>query len=126
MLDHRQGPPSVAVDDHGHIAVPLAHRSGHPKRSWQLCVLFHEGRTRQLVSLGSRLDERRNPGQPTDISWWADFEQRHLRTAPRRNGSGRSRFGFFGVNSATFADIVEGAEHEGRYKNGTPACDCTD
>ena len=90
------------------------------------CVFCFMKGTRQLVSLGSRLDERRNPGQPTDISWWADFEQRHLRTAPRRNGSGRSRFGFFGVNSATFADIVEGAEHEGRYKNGTPACDCTD
>ena len=26
MLDHRQGPPGVAVDDHGHIAVPFAHR----------------------------------------------------------------------------------------------------
>ena len=26
MLDHRQGPAGVAVDDHGHIAVPFAHR----------------------------------------------------------------------------------------------------
>ena len=26
MLDHRQGAPGVAVDDHGHIAVPFAHR----------------------------------------------------------------------------------------------------
>ena len=26
MLDHRQGPGGVAVDDHGHIAVPFAHR----------------------------------------------------------------------------------------------------
>ena len=90
------------------------------------CVFCFMKGTRQLVSLGSRPDERRNPGQPTDISWWADFEQRHLRTAPRRNGSGTSQFGFFGVNSATFMDIADGSEHEGRYKNGTPACDCTD
>ena len=26
MLDHRQGAAGVAVDDHGHVAVPLAHR----------------------------------------------------------------------------------------------------
>ena len=26
MLDHRQGAAGVAVDDHGHIAVPFAHR----------------------------------------------------------------------------------------------------
>lgn len=90
------------------------------------CVFCFMKGTRQLVSLGSSPDGRRTPGQPTDIGWWADFEQRHLRTAPRRNGSGKSRFGFFGVNSATFMDLVEGAEHDGRYKNGTPACDCTD
>ena len=82
--------------------------------------------TSQLVSLGSTRDERRRPGSPTDIGWWADFEQRHLRTAPKRNGTGASRFGFFGVNSVSFADILDGSDHEGRYKNGTPACDCTD
>ena len=90
------------------------------------CVFCFMKGTRQLVSLGSSPDGRRMPGKPTDIGWWADFEQRHLRMAPRRNGSGKSRFGFFGVNSATFVDLVEGTEHDGRYKNGTPACDCTD
>ena len=90
------------------------------------CVFCFMKGTRQLVSLGLSPDEHRKAGSPTDIGWWADFEQRHLRTAPRRNGSGTSQFGFFGVNSATFADIVDGAETEGRYKNGTPACDCTD
>ena len=90
------------------------------------CVFCFMKGTRQLVSLGSSHDGRRTQGQPTDIAWWADFEQRHLRTAPRRNGSGTSRFGFFGVNSATFMDMVQGVEYDGRYKNGTPACDCTD
>ena len=90
------------------------------------CVFCFMKGTSQLVSLGSTRDERRRSGSPTDIGWWADFEQRHLRTAPKRNGTGASRFGFFGVNSVSFADILDGSNHEGRYKNGTPACDCTD
>ena len=90
------------------------------------CVFCFMKGTRQLVRLGSASDERRRSGTPTDISWWADFEMRHLRTAPRRNGAGVSRFGFFGVNAASYADIANGSDPEGRYRNGTPACDCTD
>ena len=90
------------------------------------CVFCFMKGTRQLISLGSTPDKRRRPGSPTDIGWWADFEQRHLRTAPKRNGTGASRFGFFGVNSVSFADILDGSDQEGRYKHGTPACDCTD
>jgi len=90
------------------------------------CVFCFMKGTRQLVSLGTAPDERRRPGSPTDINWWADFESRHTRTTPKRNGDGTSRFGFFGVNAASFADIASGSAVEGRYANGTPACDCTD
>lgn len=90
------------------------------------CVFCFMKGTRQLISLGSLTDRRRRSTTPTDMGWWADFEQRHLRSAPRRNGSGHSQFGFFGVNSVTFADILNGSDHNGRYMNGTPACDCTD
>ena len=90
------------------------------------CVFCFMKGTRQLISLASLSDERRRSNAPTDIDWWADFERRHLRRAPRRNGTGESRFGFFGVNSVTFAQIVSGVEHRGRYAGGTPACDCTD
>lgn len=90
------------------------------------CVFCFMKGTRQLVRLGSTPDERRRPGTPTDIGWWSDLETRHLRTAPRRNGAGVSRFGFFGVNAASYADMAEGSDPGGRYENGTPACDCTD
>ena len=90
------------------------------------CVFCFMKGTRQLISLGSLTDKRRLSNTPSDIGWWADFEQRHARTVPRRDGQGLSRFGFFGVNSVTFSEILHGADHEGRYMNGTPACDCTD
>lgn len=90
------------------------------------CVFCFMKGTRQLVSLGTTPDKRRRPGSPTDIGWWADFESRHTRVTPKRNGNGTSRFGFFGVNSPSFADIAGGSASQGRYANGTPACDCTD
>ena len=92
------------------------------------CVFCFMKGTSSLVKLGAKPDARRRSGTPSDMDWWADFEERHLRTAPKRNGEGVSRFGFFGVNSATFADLASDAEPAayGRYANGTPACDCTD
>lgn len=91
------------------------------------CVFCFMKGTRQLVSLVTRPDERRQKGTPTDVQWWADFEERHTRTAPKRNGAGTSHFGFFGVNSVTFSAIADGVRTKGgRYENGTPACDCTD
>ena len=91
------------------------------------CVFCFMKGTVSLVELASRPDSRRRSGTPTDIGWWSDFEERNLRTAPRRGGEGESRFGFFGVNSETFTDMASGrAEIDGRYANGTPACDCTD
>lgn len=92
------------------------------------CVFCFMKGTSSLVELGTKPDAQRRAGTPSDMDWWSDFEMRHLRTAPRRNGDGLSRFGFFGVNSATFADLASGAESaaDGRYVHGTPACDCTD
>ena len=91
------------------------------------CVFCFMKGTRQLVSLVARPDGARRKDTPTDIGWWADFEERHTRTAPKRHGAGTSRFGFFGVNSVTFSAIADDALTKGgRYANGTPACDCTD
>lgn len=91
------------------------------------CTFCFMKGTRQLAQLAILPDPRRRLGTPTDPHWWADFEQRHARTAPARNGDGTSRFGFFGVNTTLFADIAQGRTTEGsRYASGTPACDCTD
>ena len=91
------------------------------------CVFCFMKGTRQLVELGRNVDPRRRAGAPSDIGWWADFEERHVRLAPKRGGTGISRFGFFGVNARPFADLAEGlTPQEDRYATGTPACDCTD
>lgn len=83
--------------------------------------------TKQLVELSATPDPRRSLGTPSDIGWWAEIEQRHMRTEPRRNGDGISTFGFFGVNAGTFDDLAQGStDGLSRYEQGTPACDCTD
>ena len=83
--------------------------------------------TKQLVELSVAPDRRRKPGAPSDIGWWAEIEQRHMRTVPRSNGDGISTFGFFGVNTGTFDDLAQGCtDGLSRYEQGTPACDCTD
>ncbi|WP_419919923.1 hypothetical protein [Candidatus Poriferisocius sp.] len=91
------------------------------------CTFCFMKGTRKLLELSALPDPRRNLGTPSDIGWWADIEQRHMRTEPRRHGDGISTFGFFGVNSGTFEDLsrrcIDGLN---RYKEGTPACDCTD
>jgi len=91
------------------------------------CVFCFMKGTRQLVELSKRSDHRRKIGTPTDIEWWAQFEQRHAREAPRRNGDGVSRFGFLGVNATPFEAMARGdSGPSSRYEHGTPACDCTD
>lgn len=91
------------------------------------CVFCFMKGTRQLATLAESTDERRREDTPTDVRWWVDFEERYTRTAPKRNGDGTSRFGFFGVNSLTFSEIAVGIRTKGsRYEHGTPACDCTD
>lgn len=97
-----------------------------PKGAGNCVFCFMKG-TKQLVALASSQDVRRLQNTPTDIGWWADLEKRHLRTAPKRNGNGKSYFGFFGVNDALFADLTDKSyTPKGRYAYGTPACDCTD
>lgn len=91
------------------------------------CVFCFMKGTRQLVSLAASPDDRRREGSPVDVRWWVDFETRHTRTAPKRNGAGISRFGFFGVNSVSFSSLIDGErDQRSRYEHGTPACDCTD
>ena len=91
------------------------------------CVFCFMKGTRQLVELGRSSDPRRRSNTPSDIGWWADFEDRHVRLAPKRGGTGFSRFGFFGVNARPVSDLADGLTiKEDRYATGTPACDCTD
>ncbi len=91
------------------------------------CVFCFMKGTRQLAELATIGDPRRLLDTPTDVDWWADFERRHARVIPRRGGGGTSRFGFFGVNKASFQEVALGRPPEDdRYANGTPACDCTD
>lgn len=97
-----------------------------PSGAGNCTFCFMKG-TRQLVELSAAPDRRRSVGTPSDIRWWADLEQRHMRTEPRRHGGGVSTFGFFGVNSGTFEDLARGyTQSLARYEQGTPACDCTD
>ena len=97
-----------------------------PSGAGNCTFCFMKG-TRQLVELSATPDDRRSAGTPSEIRWWADVEQRHMRTEPRRNGDGFSTFGFFGVNAGTFSDLARGNTAAlGRYEQGTPACDCTD
>ena len=91
------------------------------------CVFCFMKGTRQLAELANTPDSRRRLGTPADVGWWADFEQRHARVVPRRGGGGTARFGFFGVNKASFQEVALGRPPpDDRYADGTPACDCTD
>ncbi|WP_423917888.1 hypothetical protein [Candidatus Poriferisodalis sp.] len=91
------------------------------------CVFCFMKGTRQLSELVTTPDFRRRLDTPTDVSWWVGFEQRHARVIPRRGGGGTSRFGFFGVNKASFQEVALGRPpQDDRYASGTPACDCTD
>ncbi|MYA25142.1 MAG: hypothetical protein F4091_00895 [Acidimicrobiales bacterium] len=91
------------------------------------CTFCFMKGTRQLIELSAAPDHRRNSGTPSEIGWWADVEQRHMRTEPSRHGDGISTFGFFGVNAGTFDDLAHGCTGAlSRYEQGTPACDCTD
>lgn len=106
------------------------HRKGFalriPKGAGNCVFCFMKG-TKALSAMSRADDARRTAGTPTDIGWWADFEQRHARITPKRGGEGMSRFGFFGVNSISFAELADGADAPtDRYLKGTPACDCTD
>ncbi len=97
-----------------------------PKGAGNCVFCFMKG-TKQLSAMSRGSDDRRRADTPTDIRWWADFEQRHARVTPKRDGEGMSRFGFFGVNSISFAELADGADAPtDRYLKGTPACDCTD
>ncbi|MCY3892747.1 MAG: hypothetical protein OXF65_05560 [Acidimicrobiaceae bacterium] len=125
--------PYFPLHDAGFIADDV--RSFWQRRDFDLdippdagnCVFCFMKGTQQLVELGRRRDLRRRSDTPSDIDWWADFEDRHVRLAPKRGGSGISRFGFFGVNARPFSDLADGvAGKEDRYASGTPACDCTD
>lgn len=91
------------------------------------CVFCFMKGTRDLREVAQNHDPDRVAGTPSDIGWWDRIERRYRRTAPTRNGSGNTVFGFFGVNGPSYADIADRAcALNGRYTTGTPACDCTD
>ena len=91
------------------------------------CVYCFMKGTRILGAIASSEDPQRRSCTPTDIGWWADIENRYARVTPARDGSGNSRFGFFGVNALSYTEVsISGISRKGRYATGTPACDCTD
>ncbi|MCY3820554.1 MAG: hypothetical protein OXH52_14535 [Gammaproteobacteria bacterium] len=91
------------------------------------CVFCFMKGTRQLATLAAAPDPRRRCGTPADSRWWIELEDRHARVELRRGGGATSRFGFFGVNAPSFADLLAGdGAAAGRYAQGAPACDCTD
>lgn len=92
------------------------------------CVYCFMKGTNALAGLAVLPDPRRRQNTPSDINWWADFEQRHARQRPcRDNPQDTVMFGFLGANQTTFADIAAGAaEPADRHAVGTMACDCTD
>ena len=91
------------------------------------CVFCFMKGTRDLRAVAESPDPDRVADAPSDIGWWDGIERRYRRTAPARNGSGDTVFGFFGVNGPSYADIADRAcALNGRYTTGSPACDCTD
>ena len=90
------------------------------------CVFCFMKGTGDLHRLSKADDPRRVMGTPSDIRWWAEIEERYARSAPSSNGSGDTRFGFFGANTAPMSEVAVRVPPRGRYWQGTPACDCTD
>ena len=97
-----------------------------PEGSGNCVFCFMKG-TKNIRDLAQQPVEEDQQGTPSDVQWWADFEDKHARIVPTRDGDGTSRFGFFGVNQPSYGEIATGKSlGNGRYANGTPACDCTD
>ncbi len=100
---------------------------GMPQGAGNCVFCFMKG-TRAIVRTAKERDPERTAATPSDIGWWAEMERKYRREVPSRDGSGRSRFGFFGVRGPTYEEISKNpaTAREGRYTHGTPACDCTD
>lgn len=91
------------------------------------CVFCFMKGTRSLAAAARRPDPERQAEAPSDIAWWVRMEERYRRQVAARDGEGVSRFGFFGLNGPTFAEISAGTATDlNRYAAGSPACDCTD
>lgn len=90
------------------------------------CVFCFMKGTATLHALSRTHDPRRLAGTPSDIHWWAQIEDRYARVVPASSGQGTTRFGFFGANSQPVGEIAVEPPQRGRYRRGTPACDCTD
>ena len=91
------------------------------------CVFCFMKGTRFLARAAAAPDPERRAGTPSDIDWWIAMEERYRRQVAARDGSGMSRFGFFGVSGPSFVQVARGAAPDlGRYVAAAPACDCTD
>ena len=97
-----------------------------PEGAGNCTFCFMKG-TRNLVALSKTADPRREIGTPSDLGWWADFEEKHHRTSNKMTDRPEGRFGFLGVNSVPLSHLlVQDTPEDDRYATGTPACDCTD
>ena len=97
-----------------------------PAEAGNCTFCFMKG-TSQLVRLSRMDDTQRVDGTPSDIVWWENIERKYRREAPRRNGSGTTKFGFLGVGAPSYAQVRAGNfRRQTSGATGTPVCDCTD
>ena len=86
------------------------------------CVFCFMKGTCDLRAVAENSDPDRVADAPSDIGWRDRIERRYRRTAPARNGSGHTAFGFFGVNGPSYADIADReCALNGRQTTGSPA-----
>ena len=65
---------------------------------------------------------------PTNIQWWSDLERKYSNSViSRKNKNAKTLFGFFGANSITYKDIMDGklATKKESASSFLP-CECTD
>ena len=99
------------------------------------CVFCFMKPAAQLEEIARMDDPMRQPGCPSDVSWWVDIERRYRRRAPRLTGGGgrKTTFWFLGTSGPSYAQIRAGNYRKPRRRNAaleirqqSPACDCTD
>ena len=76
-----------------------------------------------LSQLAHTVDAERVENAPSDISWWANIENRYAR--PTESDDGR-RLGFFDLTRPTYAEIAAGPIRVGRQPVLGGPCACTD
>ena len=97
------------------------------------CVFCFMKPPTKLEAIANLDDPMRQPGTPSDISWWVDIERRYRRRAPSTTRRGEAVFGFLGVNRPSYAQVSIGNYRKpaqrvsiSKPREQSLACDCTD